>query len=81
MQWLINLLELHNHCQNNLCFVGIVSLKPRRTEAKGTSKRPAIPSPQKNTFDPQFIFSLDNHHRIVLTDLIKILEQQNHEPI
>ncbi len=76
MQWLISLLELHNHWQDKIYFAGIVSLKPRKTEAKGTSKRPAIPQPQKNIFAPEFIFSLENHYRIVLPEIIKVIEQQ-----
>ncbi len=77
-QWLINLLSLHAHWprQKPITYAGIISLEPRQTVPKGTtSKRNSIPKPESFHFHPKHIFTLTNHPRIVLSDLIQKLQQ------
>lgn len=76
MEWLIGLLQLHNHWNGQIIYSGIVSLKPRKTERKSTSKRPPLPNPQTFDSQPKHIFSLDNHPRITLSDIFNSLQKQ-----
>lgn len=73
--WIDQLLRLHGHGATPYQFCGIVSLKPRRQERKGTSRRSAeLPAPESSPHGEGYpVFVLKNHPRVSVTDLAKKL--------
>ncbi|QIL78494.1 hypothetical protein G7047_13400 [Diaphorobacter sp. HDW4A] len=71
LRWIRELLTLHGHWKSGQCkFIGIISLTPRKSPAKGTSRRCAeLPTPKHSKYGyPYFI--LENHPRISIQDLV-----------
>lgn len=72
--WIDQLLRLHGHSSSAYHFCGIVSLKPRRQERKGTSRRSAeLPAPEMSPHGSYPVFVLENHPRVSILDLTKKL--------
>ncbi len=70
VNWIDNLFRLHGHWRGQYRFFGIISLKPRRQEKKGTTRRSAeLPQPETCPYGYP-VFTLTNHPRVFLPDLI-----------
>jgi hypothetical protein len=74
VNWIDNLFRLYGHWQGEYLFFGVLSLKPRRQEKKGTTRRSAeLPDPEKCAGGYP-VFVLANHPRVLVSDLIKKLD-------
>lgn len=73
VEWLCDLLRFHGHWHGTYRFCGIISLKPRRQERKGTTSRrtaPVLP-PAETSRNSDPVYVLKNHPRLNLADLAK----------
>jgi hypothetical protein len=76
VDWMEQLLRFHGHAGSPAIFCGVVSLKPRKQERKGASRRGAeLPMPQNSPHGDYPVFVLANHPRASVQDLVrKLLE-------
>ncbi|MDD2728834.1 hypothetical protein [Malikia sp.] len=75
-EWMERLLRFHGHVGSPASFCGVVSLKPRKQERKGTTRRGAeLPMPERSPFGDYPVFVLQNHPRASVQDLIKKLAE------
>jgi hypothetical protein len=76
--WVRQLLSFYGHWKGDSCkFFGVVSLKPRKQERKGSTRRSAeLPAPDLK--DGYLYFVLRNHPRASIADLAdKIMRTNN----
>jgi hypothetical protein len=75
INWLIDLLKLHNHWNGNWKFCGVISFTPRNQERKGaTTKKTTFPTPISNRWGFP-VFRLHNHQRLDLLGLINSVDK------
>jgi hypothetical protein len=72
IDWLMKLLEANGHWHGLYEFCGVISLKPRRQERKGTSGRTLLPSPIQHASGFK-MFLLENHPKLDLVSLVSAL--------
>ena len=73
-EWMERLLLFHVHAGSQASFCGIVSLKPRKQERKGTTRRGAeLPMPENSPHGDYPVFVLENHPRASVQELVKKL--------
>ncbi|MDK2123697.1 hypothetical protein [Parachitinimonas caeni] len=75
IQWLLGLLDLYEHFTGQVTVIGVVSLKPRKTPNRGTTKLSSgeIPKPGKSPSGIP-LFVLQNHPKLKTRELLKHLE-------
>jgi len=75
INWLIDLLKLHNHWNGKWNFCGVISFTPRNQERKGaTAKKTPVPKPSSSHWGYP-VYRLHNHKRLDLVDLINSVDK------
>lgn len=72
VDWLMKSLEANGHWTGLYEFCGVISLKPRRQERKGTTGRTNLPAPVRHSAGFK-MFLLENHPKLDLVSLVNAI--------